>query len=285
MLAAWMKATTAFWGLLSKSWQSALAASQAAPPSQEIGRSRPQELWDSMLKTWQTMLSIGSEPETIDSALKGLNALPEIAMRMAKTGWDGYFHLQQQWLAGVSRLGEQVEAHEFEHLDQDAFKAWLEIYEKDFRQLFTIPQLGLTRVYQERVNQALDKFNQFQLVAARFLFLLYLPVEKSLRAMGERLEQLSKESCLPDDFKEYYNVWIKTLEGHYMTLFKAPEYTQALSKALNATQDFITARDELLTDVLKTLPLPTNKDIDELYKELYLLKKKVKELTKKADKK
>ena len=116
------------------------------------------------------------------------------------------------------------------------------------------------------------------------MYLLYLPVEKSLQAVGERLQKQSKEGNLSEDFKEHYNTWIKILEGHYMTLYQTPEYTQALSKALNAMEDFIVAQRELLTDTLKTLPVPTNEDMDELYKELYLLKKRLREIEKKIDK-
>jgi hypothetical protein len=45
-------------------------------------------------------------------------------------------------------------------------------------------------------------------------------------------------------------------------------------------QDFILARNETLLDFLKLLPIPTNKEMDELYKEFHLLKKRVKELEK-----
>ena len=94
--------------------------------------------------------------------------------------------------------------------------------------------------------------------------------------MGEKFQELSKEGDLSENFKDHYNMWIKILEGHYMTLFQSPEYTRTLSKALNSAEDFILARQELLDDALKTFHIPTEKDMDELYKELYLLKKKVK---------
>ena len=68
-----------------------------------------------------------------------------------------------------------------------------------------------------------------------------------------------------------------------MTLFQSPDYTQALSKALNAMGDFIQAREELLNDVLRILSFPTNEDMDEVYKEIYLLKKKLKTLEKKLN--
>ena len=283
LLGAWMKTATDFWGSMSKMWQPAFASSQKSASARTSAKARPQELWDASLDVWRTIVSAYSTPETMDAMAKGIYELPDIVLRMATTGWEGYFHLQQQWLEKAGRIGNQTEAYKFEDLDKDTFKAWLEIYQRDFSQFLNIPQLGLTRSYQERINRAVDKFNLFQAEAADFLYLLYLPMEKSLRVMGEKFQELSTEGNLPENFKDYYNMWIKILEGHYMTLFKSPDYTRALSKAINSAEDFILARQELLADALKTLHIPTEKDMDELYKELYLLKKKVKELGKKVD--
>lgn len=219
----------------------------------------------------------------MEAMSQGITALPQIALKMSQTGWDGYFHLQRVWMEKIGKLGDKAETLQFDNLDQEAFKSWLEIYEKEFKQFFTVPQLGLTRFYQERFNRTLDKLNVFHIAGAEFLYLLYLPVEKSLRFMGDKLQELSKDGQLSEDFKEYYNMWIKTLEGHYMTLFKSPDYTLTLSKALNAMEDFILAEQELLSNVLKALPVPTNEEMDELYKELYLVKKRLRQIEKKKD--
>jgi polyhydroxyalkanoate synthesis regulator phasin len=45
--------------------------------------------------------------------------------------------------------------------------------------------------------------------------------------------------------------------------------------------EFSAAKKEILQDFLNTLPVPTHKEMDELYKEIYLLKKRIKELEKK----
>ena len=133
------------------------------------------------------------------------------------------------------------------------------------------------------MNRAADEFNLYQEALAEFMYMLYLPMEKSLQVMQDKLEEISKQGKLSDNFKDYYNMWIKILEGHYMTLFKSPEYTRVLSKLLTATEDFKMAKQEVLVDLLSNLPIPTNKDMDELCKEIYLLKKKVKELEKKLN--
>ena len=49
-----------------------------------------------------------------------------------------------------------------------------------------------------------------------------------------------------------------------MNLFKSKEYTDALHNTINKMEDFILAKDEAMTDFLQLLPVPTNKEMDEL---------------------
>jgi len=55
-----------------------------------------------------------------------------------------------------------------------------------------------------------------------------------------------------------------------------------LRGTLNSLHDFRAARSEFFMDLLQNLPIPTNKEMDELYKDLYILKKRVKELERKV---
>jgi hypothetical protein len=129
--------------------------------------------------------------------------------------------------------------------------------------------------------RSVDKFNLFQSSLTEFLRLLSLPMERSLQILQEKLTELADEGSLPEDSKVYYQMWIKILEGHYMTLFQSSEYTKTLNKTLHSMSEFSEAKKELLQDtLLYMLPVPTQKEMDELYKEIYLLKKRIKELEK-----
>lgn len=280
LLETWMKSSTEFLGSMVQMWPDVSEISGTSNTSKKGEKNRAQESWESTLKTWQALSSVMSKPGTSDSLFKGINSLPDILSKMVKTGWDGFFQTQQQWLERTGKVGKSAEAYTFENLDQDAFNAWTELYEKDFRQFLNIPQLGLTRFYQERMNLAADKFNLFQASIAEFTHLLYLPMEKSFKVMQDKFTELSDEGKLSDPPKVYYRMWVKILEGHYMILFKSPEYTKTMAKVLDAMGEYTVARQEVLQDVLQSLPVPSQKDMDELYKEIYLLKKKAKELEK-----
>ena len=281
LLEAWMKSATGFWDSMAKAWTGPLSASETPKPPGGAHGSRARESMDSTLKMWQAISSIMNEPGAMDSLFQGINTLPEVLLSMGQTGWDRYFQLQQQWFERAGKIGERTEAYKFDNLDQDAFKAWTEIYEEEFRKFLNVPQLGLTRAYQEKMGRFTDRFNLFQGAMAQFMYLLYLPMEKSFKVMQEKLEALTREEGLPEDSQAYYRMWVKILEGHYMTLFKSSEYTQVLGKTINAMEDFMVAKHEMLQDFVQMLPVPTQKDMDGLYKELYLLKKRIKQLEKK----
>jgi len=53
-----------------------------------------------------------------------------------------------------------------------------------------------------------------------------------------------------------------------------------MSKTLDALEDFVAARNAIAQDFLKTMAVPTQDELDELYKELYQLKKRIKNLEK-----
>lgn len=280
LLEAWTEASKELWGVTMRAWPAASNSSGATGESGSGAKSRAQESWETTMKTFQALSSVLGDPGVMESVATGINRVPDVLLKVLRPAWEGFFQLQREWLERAARIGKSTAAYDFENLDQEAFKAWTEIYEKEFRQFLKVPQIGLTRAYQERLSEAADKFNIFQAAVSEFLSVLYLPMEKSNKVLQEKLAAMAEDGSLPEKSRDYYRMWIKILEGHYMTLFKSPEYNQELAKTLDAMSEFMTARQKMLEDGLRMLPIPTQKEMDELYYEIYLLKKRLKELEK-----
>ncbi|HEX7505094.1 MAG TPA: poly(R)-hydroxyalkanoic acid synthase subunit PhaE, partial [Syntrophales bacterium] len=116
-----------------------------------------------------------------------------------------------------------------------------------------------------------------------FLQMLMIPMEKSYYGVQEEIVKLEKEGkAAIKDSRALYQLWIQKLEDHYMTLLRSDEYMNTLRETLNSLHDFRAARAEFFMDLLQNLPIPTNKEMDELYKDLYILKKRGKELERKV---
>jgi class III poly(R)-hydroxyalkanoic acid synthase PhaE subunit len=279
LMTAWMKITADFWGAMGKLW---LASGQDAVHSERsIPTGRFQEFWVSSGKLWNVAAKAFSEPGFMEVLQKGFQTVPDISMRLLQTGVEGFLELQKRWADRMQKLGAPTEPYSFSDMDREFLNRWTDIYKKEFRQFLNIPQLGLTKFFQEKINQTLDKHNLFQAALAEFLQLLSVPMDKSFRVMQEKLAELTQTGELPEDFKHYYQVWIKILEGHYMTLFQSNPYTETMGKTLDALNQFLAARNEVLEDALKLLPISTYRDMDEISREIYQLKRRIRTLEKK----
>ena len=235
---------------------------------------------DTVLKTWQSISSAMGSPDTQASLMQGMGSLPGIMSGIIESGMSSYALLLQQWQSQLQKTGEVSKTYKAEDLQKEAVNIWGEIYDQEFRKFLKMPQLGLTRFHQEKVNHLNDRFAVFQTATSEFIRQLGIPFEKSFSGMLEKLTDLADKGELPEDNKIIYQMWIKELEGHYMTLFKSPEYIVALAKVLDALESYTSARQDVTDGILKLLSMPTKKDMDSVYLELYGLKKRLRHLEK-----
>ena len=282
VFADWIKMTTELWGPIAWMWAAFHKTTGMTPGSKNFGEMPwMQEPWETAQKTWHAFSQTMSEPETMETFLKGAGMLPEIFLKIAQVASETFMNFHKQWMEQTGEFQESAKTFTYENLEKDAFKAWTQLYEQEFRKFFKIPQLGLTRLYQEKMIRWMDKFNIYQSTVMEFSRLLSLPMEKSFQVLQEKVSELIDKGDLPEDPKKYYQIWIKILEGHYMTLFQSPEYIRILNKTLDSMSEFSKAKKEIIQHSLDMLPVPTHKEMDELYKEIYLLKKRIKALEKK----
>ncbi len=277
LLTAWIKSAADFWGSTLQNWS---IFDPSADGSSTEEKSRVQESFETVFQSWQTFSSVAGDPGAMEAFSNLGRTMPDLLMKMVQGSWRSYFYLQQQLLEKSGRIGESTAAFDFDHMDEEVFKAWTEIYEKEFRQYFYIPQLGLTRFYQEKFNETLDKHNRFQSQFAEFMNIIFLPVEKTFKVMQKQLAEMATEGKLPDNSNDYYKLFIKILEGHYMSLFKSPEYVETMGKTLGTLEEFVAARNAIRQDLLESMTVPTRDELDDLYQEIYHLKKKIKTLEK-----
>jgi hypothetical protein len=283
MVTTWMQSMNDFWSGVAGQQDAGRADSPLASEPDREASPKAQAAMAAALKNWQTLAGAMTTPDSINALLKGSGTLPEMLLKLAQTSMGSVMEMQQGMIQRLGRMGESTQAYQFEDIDENINRIWTDIYEKEFRQFFQIPQLGLMRTYQEKANQAVDKYNLFQSTLSEFLSLLGLPFNRSAQVMQEKMSEMAEGGELPDDAKGYYNLWIKVLEGHFMTLFQTPEYVDTLTRTVNALADFSAARDSALEDILSLFPVAKRTELDDMARELYDLKKRLRKLEKKIN--
>ncbi len=269
MWVEWSKSMLNFWQSAASSWQAMFT-----PPA---GKQAEEEFPGGWISLWSKFMNHEAMQEMGSYA-----AFTEVSAAVGRSFFDGCLRFQELVASfGAGGRGPAGDA-DLSRAGHDMFQAWIDFHRKEIQPLLRVPQVGLTRFYQEKVNRLIDQFASYQGAVGEFQNLLCLPLEKSLREVRSRLEKDKKEK-LAGDLKEYYSYWIKILEGHYMQLFQSPEWNWTLCRLVDEASDFRISKDEIIMDFLQFLPIPTNRDMDDVYKELYTLKKMVKELAKKLE--
>lgn len=281
----WTRSMTDIWGGMMRLWFPSGSPASGGSTMGEKARSggtanRVRTSVEAALKNWETLSAAMSAPGSMQALFQGAGAMPEMLAKLAQTSFGGFLEMQQKALERAARLGEQVDAYTFTDIDENLFRSWTEMYEKEFSRFFQIPKLGLVREYQERMAEAIDAYNRHQATLNEFLRLLALPLSRSFTVLQEQVANLAEKGELPEDSRAYYDMWIKVLEGHYMTLFQTPEYIETLARTLNSLSAFRTSRDAVIEDMLSGLPVPVQSEIDDLYEEIHHLKRRLRALEK-----
>lgn len=264
-LSMWLKAADEW----SAAGKSLLEPSSASPvlQQQDIFSQKLNSLWQAYFNCLNDTGTPAGKPASF----------PEIFAKAAEPFWTG--------IVATSDPDDKGKVDELKKLVRKTATCWPELFGKEFSALLNMPQLGLTRYYQEHAAQAIEKYNIFQSQLTQFINLLCEPLIDSIQEMRDEVQSARKEGEeLVKDAKEQYQDWIRKLESEYLKLLKSPEYTGTLSSVLTALRDYKITKQQLLIDLLQDLPVPTHKDMDELYKEIYTLKKRVKELEKRGKK-
>ncbi|MFO7750230.1 MAG: poly(R)-hydroxyalkanoic acid synthase subunit PhaE [Desulfobacteraceae bacterium] len=279
MMNAWTQPMNDIMGTVSQIWSTYNPADQSGQENHHPGGETAAAM-TAALKNWQTMVSAMTSPDAMASLSAKTDTMPEMATKVTQAVMGSFSKFQKQMSQGADPIGEAIKGSHFEGLDGNGFRLWSGIYEKEFQKFFQIPQLGLTREYQERINTLMDRFHLFQADQAEFLRLLSLPFQDSMKAMQEKITSLAEKGKLPGDSNAYYQMWVKDLEGQFMTLFQTSEYIDTLTKTIGSLTKFSAAKNAVVEDMLKGLPIARQSEMDDLAREVYELKRAVRRLKK-----
>ena len=280
--------TTELWNVMAKTWMDN-AENISKMSMKDKGNGIPGfDNWETLMNAWKP----GSEmfdKKSMESFMSGMNSVSENFGKMMKSNWSSFKNTQNQFIKSSENIKESLNKYKMDGPGSEVFELFQDIYEKEISKFYSVPQLGLTRFYQEKMITLVDKFNRFQVNMFEFMYVLYLPFWEVLKVMHGNLAEINDKDAMPKNFNDYYKIWIKMLEEKYMELFKSTEYIHVLGNALEATNEFLSARQAILQDILKMSGIPGVKDMDELYKDIYSLKKRIavleKELNDRPEKK
>jgi len=280
---SWIEVATGFWEEFSSITNETRAAPDTEGPSPEENsvkdKHRIYQTWKTGLKSLNSFIQMMTQQDDRNSVSDSMESLIELLSQITTDSSENLLEFQNQLLNSISKIGENTKAYNFDDLDQRVFESFRKLYENEFKRYLYIPKLGLPRFHLERITVFIDKFNIYYSHLNELIYLFFVPLEKTNRVMQAKIDDMMNQEDFVEDPDAPYNEWIKMLEGHYLKLLQSAEYNGILKKTIDSLADYRKAKDEVLYQLLKELPIPTNREMDDVYKELYMMKKQIKELS------
>ncbi len=280
MIPDWIRSQVDTW---EQGWRSLLQLgpilSTAVPP-EEVSASTVQENIGEALRAACENRKV--HPDGVDPAQSPFGESPAVIMNAINRAWEGLFALQKTSL-GIKEREEDtsIPGGGPSEPSPETANAMFAGFKEEFLKILNIPPLGITRFYQERINKTLETYTSFQSALSEFFQLLTLPLEKASDTVQEELSKAGKDG--PDrtgDSQLLYRLWIGKLEEYYLSLLRSPRYTETLAKTLSALYDYRSAKKKFMLDILQEWPIATSREMEEVCKDLYLLKKRFRKLEK-----
>jgi len=276
----WMEATCTLWGNTFK-LQDELTGSLPSMwklYTDSLSKSdKSVNLSDSLNKF---MISFYSDPSNLTIFSSTWEVLPLLVTSLSQNLIKFFTEVQNKLLSSFNRWNQEGAVLGFDDFRANIATLWKDMYESDFQKFFKIPQLGIGRNYQEQANSAMDTANKAMIAFSEFIGLLYIPVEKAGAVVMDELKKMMDNGQIPEDPKVIYTIWIKALEGHFMEMLQSSEYVNAMHSLIDTISDHKESKAKLVNAMLQQLGIPTNSEMDELYQELYTLKKRLKTVEK-----
>ncbi len=162
---------------------------------------------------------------------------------------------------------------------QEYYDWWLNIYKATMGRLVEMPAVGPAREKSEKMMKGLSTFVNLYTAGMDISSNLQTVFAEAMRKVQENTAKDMEREISPGKYKEFYNIWIETYSETFKEFSKSDHFVSDLGKLNSHLIDFQQYNREMLEEnYLKPLNLPTKTEIDEINKELYSLKKTVKEL-------
>lgn len=160
---------------------------------------------------------------------------------------------------------------------------WVQTYEATLGKISEVPAVGPLREKTEKIYKGFPLF--FSLYSSwmdTVIDFQDISMEAMKRMNAKRVTLEGKTGT--ESYKEFYNSWMESYSETFKEFMKSGHFSSDMGKFTSNFLDVQKYNREMLEEnYLKPSNLPTKSDIDELNKELYSLKKQVKELSGRID--
>jgi class III poly(R)-hydroxyalkanoic acid synthase PhaE subunit len=258
-------------------WGKTVALLAQLPPGTTLSADKVKDLYDQWIRDYQTMVESlwGAVPS--EDVKETAKLYSNVAGVWAEQAWrlmePALRNLEQapQTLARMSK-GEVEAGVELTGLLRKNYEATL-------GKILRAPTMGFFREVAERTNRTADAYVRFNAALAQYFVPFYQTGLRAGERVFQRLMEFQGREVTPQTLREFYRIWWTINEDLHFQMFRSEEFTRLLGEVVRAGLLFKKQFDELSDEIIGLTNLPTKKEMDEVYRSVYELKKEVRQHT------
>lgn len=162
----------------------------------------------------------------------------------------------------------------------DALKLWKEGYDETFGALMQSPAFGYSREDIRQNNKMINSLINFLVTSSDFFTNVSGVVNENSKKAIESYFEVLEEGIEPKTFNEFYEFWSTKVESALNEYFYTDEFSELIALTVDSIMEFKMDSDKFMEKLLENIPVVTNSEIDNVYKNVYTLKKEVRALRK-----
>jgi class III poly(R)-hydroxyalkanoic acid synthase PhaE subunit len=217
----------------------------------------------------------GFEPEAITLMLDQASRLLELVTASGQ-------QFSKPWndaaKSGLAAFPQFAEGHPESFIN--VFHSLFNAFDNTVGRTFHVPPVGKDREKIELLLRGFDDLSVYAAKNAEYQHVMYLTALTALEKVIETLAEKIRSGEEIKKFDEFFDIWIDVSEQAYFKLFQTEEFAklqgELLDTGLNVKAHFFKITEMQLEDY----PVVLRSEMDDLYKTVYDLKKKVKTLEK-----
>lgn len=165
----------------------------------------------------------------------------------------------------------------------DTLKEWKQAYDKTFGILVKSPVVGSSREMLEQNNKAIDAMIDMLVTISEFMTKASsVGYKYSKEAFASYIESI-EQGGQPKTFKEFYDMWSKYVEDAIEDYFYTDEFSKLIAKTADSAMIFKIEYDKVIEKALSDLPIVTMSEVDNVYKNVYELRRELRSLKKEVE--
>jgi len=234
----------------------------------------PEEFAKSLQENYNKMMTSFIQNAIPNADIAELFKQPQ---QLTETCVKFYQNMMRPWM----QLDEELVKNVLNGDADAAIKFFTEIgdrYEATFGKVVKMMNLGINMEAANEQQKAMDAYYQMMFSAGKLSAIMMKSNNASVKTLTENYQNMMKEGQKVSTFREFYDLWYNTNEKAMEELFATAEFSKAFADFTDKYFIYLAASNKVVERNLSTLPIPTNKDMEGLYKTVYDLRKDVRDL-------